>query len=45
MYVIKYVYEKIILKYLERSMEIIYIMSVMLIIMYLGEKDNLDLNN
>lgn len=44
-YVIKYVYEKIILKYLERSMEIIYIMSVMFVIMYLGEKDNLDLNN
>lgn len=44
-YVIKYVYEMIILKYLERSMEIIYIMNVMFVVMFLGEKDNLDLNN
>lgn len=38
-------HEKITLKYPERSTEITHIMSVMFATMYLGEKDNLDLNN
>lgn len=38
-------HEKITLKHPERSTEITHIMSVMFATMYLGEKDNLDLNN
>lgn len=44
-YATKPVHKKITLKHTERSTEITHIMSVMFATMYLGEKDNLDLNS